>query len=93
MISKATIEEAMYKAMKQGATVMPPDVEDKLREAFGEETNPLARQHLELSLENARLASIGHGLVCADTGFPLFFYQGRSWNSNRRRLRLFMGSR
>ncbi len=26
MIKKATIEEAMYQAMKLGATVMPPDV-------------------------------------------------------------------
>lgn len=73
MISKAVLESAMYAAMKQGATVMPPDVEDKLRQALAEETNPLAIQHLELSLENARLASTGHGLVCADTGFPLFF--------------------
>jgi tartrate/fumarate subfamily iron-sulfur-dependent hydro-lyase alpha chain len=73
MISKATIEKAMYEAMKQGATVMPPDVEAKLREALAEETVPLAKQHLEISLENARLANAGHGLVCGDTGFPLFF--------------------
>jgi fumarate hydratase subunit alpha len=73
MIDKTTIEEAMYQAMKQAATVMPPDVEEKLREALSEETNSLAQQHLEISLENARLANTGHGLVCGDTGFPLFF--------------------
>lgn len=73
MIRKSTIEEAMYQAMKQGATVMPPDVEAKLREALAEEEFPLAKQHLEVSLENARLANAGHGLVCGDTGFPLFF--------------------
>ena len=73
MISRTTIEEAMYQAMKQGATVMPPDVEAKLREALAEEKSPLAKQHLEVSLENARLANAGHGLVCGDTGFPLFF--------------------
>lgn len=73
MISKSAVEEAMYRAMKQGATVMPPDVEQKLREALAEEQEPLARQHLEISLENARLANEGHGLVCGDTGFPLFF--------------------
>jgi len=78
MISKTTIEEAMYEAMKQGATVMPPDVELKLREAFAEESNPLAQQHLEISLENARLANAGHGLVCGDTGFPLFFIKAGS---------------
>ncbi len=73
MIRKAIIEEAMYQAMKKGATVMPPDVEEKLRQALAEEREPLARQHLEISLENARLADAGHGLVCGDTGFPLFF--------------------
>jgi tartrate/fumarate subfamily iron-sulfur-dependent hydro-lyase alpha chain len=73
MINKSTIEEAMYEAMKKGATVMPPDVEVKLREALAEETDSLAQQHLEISLENARLANAGHGLVCGDTGFPLFF--------------------
>jgi tartrate/fumarate subfamily iron-sulfur-dependent hydro-lyase alpha chain len=73
MISKAIIEEAMYEAMKKGATVMPPDVEAKLRKALDEETNPLAKQHLEISLENARLANAGCGLVCGDTGFPLYF--------------------
>ena len=73
MISKRIVVNAMYEAMKKAATTMPPDIETKLREALAEETNPLARQHLELSLENARLADAGHGLVCGDTGFPLFF--------------------
>ena len=73
MISKKTIEEAMYQAMKKGATVMPPDVKAKLETALNEETEPLAKQHLEVSLENARLANEGKGLVCGDTGFPLFF--------------------
>lgn len=73
MINKTTIEEAMYQAMKQAATVMPPDVELKLREALAEESSSLAKQHLEVSLENARLSNEGHGLVCGDTGFPLFF--------------------
>ncbi len=63
----------MYQGMKMGATHMPPDVELKIREALAEETEPLARQHLEISLENAELAKNGRGLVCGDTGFPLFF--------------------
>ena len=73
MISYDTIESAMYEAMRLAATQMPPDVEAALRAALAEETDPLARKHLEVSLENARLAGQGKGLVCADTGFPLFF--------------------
>ena len=94
MIGYATIESAMYEAMCRAATHLPPDVEKALRRAAEEETNPLAVKHLEVSLENARLATEGAGLVCGDTGFPLFFVKagnktqvegglGRLWDAAR----------
>lgn len=73
MLSLKQIEEAMYEATKLAATKLPPDIEQALEQALGEETDELARQHLKVSLENARMATSGQGLVCADTGFPLFF--------------------
>lgn len=73
MIEYATIESAMYEAMRRAATMIPPDVEAALQKALAEETEPLAQDHLRVSLENARLAAAGKGLVCGDTGFPLFF--------------------
>ena len=73
MITKTTIEQAMYETMRLAAVNLPPDIEQALRRALEEETDPLARHHLSSSLENARLASEGNGLVCGDTGFPLYF--------------------
>ena len=73
MIELNTVRKAMFEAMKKAATILPPDIEKKLHEAYEEETNPLAKQHLHISFENARLAGEGKGLVCGDTGFPLFF--------------------
>jgi len=73
MIAFKTIETTMYEAMRRAATLLPPDVESALHKALAEETEPLARKHLEISLENARLAAEGNGLVCGDTGYPLFF--------------------
>lgn len=73
MIARKTITDAMYRAMRLAATNLPPDVEAALEAALAEETEPLARWHLADSLENARAATQGEGLVCADTGFPLFF--------------------
>ncbi|MGI5817860.1 MAG: fumarate hydratase [Armatimonadota bacterium] len=73
MIDRDTVVTAMYEAMRLAATTLPPDVEAALQAAIDEESDPLARQHLLLSLENARAAGEGEGLVCADTGFPLFF--------------------
>jgi len=73
MIRRQAIEGAMYEAMRRATVQLPPDVEARLRVALEEETAPLAREHLRVSLENARLAAAGEGLVCGDTGFPLFF--------------------
>ena len=73
MIKFSTIRSAMYEAMCKAVTLIPPDVELFLQKALKEETEPLARKHLELTLENARLAAKGEGLVCGDTGFPLYF--------------------
>lgn len=73
MIDRETIATAMYEAVRIAATRLPPDVEAALVAAIDEESDPLARRHLQVSLDNARSATEGEGLVCADTGFPLFF--------------------
>ncbi len=73
MIDRETVANAMYEATRLAATRLPPDVEEALRAAVEAESDPLAKQHLQVSLENARAATEGEGLVCADTGYPLFF--------------------
>ncbi|MFI4911937.1 MAG: fumarate hydratase [Sedimentisphaeraceae bacterium JB056] len=73
MITKQIVEEAMYEAIRKAATLMPDDIQQALVKAMDEETDPLARKHMELTIENARLAAEGKGLVCGDTGYPLFF--------------------
>ena len=73
MIKRETITEAMYNAIRLGATKMPPDIRKALQRALEEETDPMAKKHLEISLQNADMSEKGNGLVCADTGFPMFF--------------------
>ena len=73
MIDLATIETAMYEAMRRAATRIPPDVELALQQARADESDPLAIEHLDVSMENFRMAAAGEGLVCGDTGFPLYF--------------------
>ena len=73
MLTKKTITEAMYNAIRLGATKMPPDIRAALQKALAEETDPMAKKHLEISLQNADMSEKGNGLVCADTGFPMFF--------------------
>ncbi|MBN2552826.1 MAG: fumarate hydratase [Spirochaetales bacterium] len=73
MISRNQIETSMFESLRLAATRMPPDIREALEEVLEKESDPLSRRHLEVTLENARLASEGRGLVCGDTGFPLFF--------------------
>lgn len=79
MISLTVLEEAMYTAMKTAVLRIPPDIEQAMKKAYAEETSELARMHLEMFFENVRLASEGKGLVCGDTGYPMYFLKaGRS---------------
>lgn len=73
MIRREIITEAMYNAIRLGATRMPPDIRAALQHALTEETDPMAKKHLEVSLQNADMSEKGNGLICADTGFPMFF--------------------
>lgn len=73
MIAYATVERAMFEAMRRAATALPPDVAAALQRAREEETDPLALKHLDVSLENCRMAAEGNGLICGDTGYPLLF--------------------
>ena len=78
MIKIDTVTEAMYNAIRLGATKMPPDIRRALERALAEETDPMAKKHLEVSLRNADMSERGNGLVCADTGFPMFFVHAGS---------------
>ncbi len=73
MLTEKTIESALYEALRSAATRMPRDIKNALERAVSEETEPLAISHLESCLKNAELSEAGKGLVCGDTGFPLFF--------------------
>ena len=46
MIKRETITEAMYNAIRLGATKMPPDIRKALQRALEEETDPMAKKHL-----------------------------------------------
>lgn len=75
MISGKQLENAMYEAMRHAAINFPPDVKHALDGICSIEKNPLAKEHLRVSLENEKLAQEGKGLLCGDTGFPLYFIQ------------------
>jgi tartrate/fumarate subfamily iron-sulfur-dependent hydro-lyase alpha chain len=73
MITQNVVENIMFEAMRLAATQMPPDVRSALERAVDEESEEIAKAHLISCLKNAELSESGKGLVCGDTGFPLYF--------------------
>ncbi len=73
MIPVSLLEEVMYESMRRAAVYMPSDVTLFLQKALEKEHEPLAHEHLAATLRNADMAGKGKGLICADTGFPLYF--------------------
>ena len=68
MIKRETVVEAMYNAIRLGATKMPPDIRKALQNALAEETDPMAKKHLEISLQNADLSEKGNALYTVPPG-------------------------
>ena len=56
MIKREVVTDAMYNAIRLGATKMPPDIRAALQRALEEEQDPMAKKHLEVSLQNADLS-------------------------------------
>ncbi|MFA5353602.1 MAG: fumarate hydratase [Thermodesulfovibrionales bacterium] len=55
------------------ATSLPRDVEDALKAALEGEKSPLAKESLEIILQNISLARRTCRPLCQDTGFPVFY--------------------
>ncbi len=63
---------ATVAVLAEAETVLPPWVEEAIREAAARETSPIARSQLEAILENIGIASEDGVPLCQDTGLPVF---------------------
>lgn len=67
------ITEPTIELIRLAATDLPPDVEQKLRNAFeSEKPGSAARNALETILKNVELARQNSTPICQDTGTPIF---------------------
>ena len=72
-VSQKILHDMIYGAVTRAVTVLPRDVKRAVRRSLAEETDELAKIHLKTILENADLSEQGKGLLCGDTGTPLFY--------------------
>ena len=59
--------------IRRASTMLPPDVERKLREAADAEGDTPAGATLRQMLDNANQAKAGSTPICQDTGTPIFY--------------------
>jgi len=71
--------------IRLAATDLPPDVEERLRQAYARETpGSAASGALEAILKNVELARQNSTPICQDTGTPIFYvYHPEGWSTRR----------
>ncbi|HEX78156.1 MAG TPA: fumarate hydratase [Dehalococcoidia bacterium] len=73
-MSRKTLYDLMYNSIVMAATIMPSDVKDEILSLIAEETNEIARLHLESTMRNCiELGEKEDRLLCPDTGTPLYY--------------------
>lgn len=67
------LRDGIVELYRKVATSIPSDVEDALKTAYSNETEPLAKESLSLILQNIKIARTTSRPICQDTGFPVFY--------------------
>ena len=67
------LAEHFEELIRRASTTLPPDIEQKLKEAADAEGDTPAGATLRQMLDNAAQASQGSTPICQDTGTPIFY--------------------
>lgn len=67
------LRDGIIELYKKVATSIPSDVEDALKAACEHEAEPLAKESLNIILQNIKIARTTARPICQDTGFPVFY--------------------
>lgn len=73
MIRISTLETAVFDAIRRGVTILSEDVKLAFERAIEREGNSTAKFGLEKTLESMNLSEKRDNLLCADTGWPIFY--------------------
>ena len=75
MIKREVYEEAIYRTIVRGATVISPDVKAVFEHAIAGESSEAARTGLSRTCESILLSDKLGRPACPDTGWPIFFFK------------------
>ena len=72
-VSEALLYEVARNLVEESVRTIPEDVKGCIRGNIEKETDPLSKRSMESFLEMEEYASTHKGLICSDTGWPLFY--------------------
>lgn len=72
MVSRPEVVQATVRTLQKAETSLPNWVLRLIEDALENETNPVAKSHLQFMLENVRIAGGTLLPLCQDTGLPIF---------------------
>ena len=75
MIRREVFEEAIFRAIRKGATMIAPDVCHAFEQAIEKESRAAAREGLEKTYESIKLSAQRGNPACPDTGWPIFYFK------------------
>ncbi len=69
------VEDVAKQLYIRALKILPPDVKEALKKAYGRETNPTARTIFEAFFKSIELSDTKGMILCQDTGLPIFFVE------------------
>ena len=75
MITREIYEEAIFRAICRGSSVIAPDVRRAFEKAIEKEGRAAAREGLEKTYESIKLSAERRNPACPDTGWPIFYFK------------------
>jgi len=73
IITRAMLYEVTQKIVESSVRTIPEDVKEEILACAEAETNPLSKRSLISFVEKSEDAIKKKGLICSDTGWPLFY--------------------
>lgn len=72
-LTKEQLKKAIKEVWIRSLTEIQPDILQALEAARDRESGERAKKYLEILVENAKIATRSHTVICQDTGVPTFF--------------------
>ena len=73
IITRSMLYEVSRNIVERSVQTIPEDVKKEILDNADRETGPLSKRSMESFVEKGEYASKNRGLICSDTGWPLFY--------------------